>query len=170
MRTARLAALTTLLFLAACGQKASVEPVASGAAKTAEDVAQIRGLLERIQTSFNSGDLDAFMPVFADDALMMAPGAPTAVGRDAIRAVYDGALAQVDMQVAFNTEEIEVSGDLGFERGTYTIHVMDKTDHKHLAEIKNRHIHVFKRQADGSWKTWRMMTNGIDAAAPAPSR
>lgn len=29
--------------------------------------------------------------------------------------------------------------------------------------VHNNHIHIFKRQADGQWKTWRMMTNAVTA-------
>jgi uncharacterized protein (TIGR02246 family) len=160
VRTFRLAALLPLLALIGCAGEPKMHE------GSATDVAAVRSLLEHIQQTFNSGDLNAFMPVFAEDAVLLAPGAPDAVGRDAIRAVYEGALAQAKMTVEFRTQEIKVSGDLAFERGTYTIHVTDKSSGHPVAEITNRHIHVFRRQPDGTWKTWRMMVN---AAAPAPA-
>ncbi len=69
------------------------------------------------------------------------------------------------MKVAFSTEEVEVFGDLAYERGTYTLQVLDKTDGQVTQEIENRHVHIFRRQADGSWKTWRMIVN---EATPTP--
>ena len=164
VRKFRLAALFPLLALLGCAGEPTTHQASPGVSAT--DVAAIRSLLNRIQQTFNSGDLNAFMPVFADDAVLLAPGAPDAVGRDAIRAVYEAALDQANMQVAFKTQEIKVSGDLAFERGTYTIHVTDKTSGRPLAEATNRHIHIFRRQPDGAWKTWRMMVN---VAAPAPA-
>jgi hypothetical protein len=35
--------------------------------------------------------------------------------------------------------------------------------------IKGRHIHMFKRQPDGSWKGWRLFENSEDpASSPVP--
>jgi hypothetical protein len=36
-----------------------------------------------------------------------------------------------------------------------------------LQDVKNKHIHILKRQSDGTWKTWRLMTN---SAAPASAK
>jgi uncharacterized protein (TIGR02246 family) len=131
------------------------------------DEKAVRDLLTRIQQTFNSGNLDDFMPAFADDAIIAAHGIPDVVGNTAIRALYEGALAQANIQVQFNTQEIKVVGDLAYERGTYTIQMKDKTSGARIAEVENRHIHIFQRQPDGGWKTWRMMTNGATAPPPA---
>jgi uncharacterized protein (TIGR02246 family) len=151
-----LTSLFLLLALAGCGSGSSAET----------DEKAVRDLLAHIQQSFNAGNLDEFMPVFADDAVMMNQGQPDVVGKDAIRAVYDGALAQLDIQTRFDTEELQVAGDLAYERGTYTLHMKDKSSGQSLPEVKNRHIHIFRRNADGKWQTWRMMTNS--GAVPPP--
>jgi ketosteroid isomerase-like protein len=39
----------------------------------------------------------------------------------------------------------------------------EKGTGKALAEVQNRHIHMFRRQADGQWKTWRMFANSAEA-------
>jgi uncharacterized protein (TIGR02246 family) len=132
------------------------------------DVTAIRALLDRVEQSFNTGNLDAFMPVFAKDAVVMGNGAPDVIGSDAIRQMYADVLAQVDMTVDLVTDELEVFGDFAYERGTYTLRVSDKKTGAVLQEVKNRHVHVFRRQRDGSWKTWRMMTNGADAPVKTP--
>jgi uncharacterized protein (TIGR02246 family) len=147
--------LCLALVLAGCAQRS-----------TESDEKAVRDLLTQIQQTFNSGNLDDFMPAFADDAIIAAQGIPDIVGNAAIRALYEGALAQANIQVHFNTQEIKVVGDLAYERGTYTIEMKDKTSGARIAEVENRHIHIFQRQPDGGWKTWRMMTNS--AAAPPP--
>lgn len=157
MTTSRwLAGLCLLLVMGGCAPRS-----------TEGDEKAIRELLAHIQQSFNSGNLDEFMPVFADDAVMTSQGLPDVTGPAAIRAVYEGALAQLDMQVRFQTDELNVFGDLAYERGTYTIEMKDKATGQNLPEVHNRHIHIFKRQPDGQWRTWRMMTNSA-AAAPGP--
>jgi uncharacterized protein (TIGR02246 family) len=126
----------------------------------------VRSFLTHVQESFNSGNLDEFMGVFTDDAMQISSNNPDTVGKGAIRAVYEAALTSNDIKVNFKTQEIEVAGDLAYERGTYTLHIASKADGKVLADIESRHMHIMRRQPDGTWKTWRMMTN---SAAPAGS-
>jgi uncharacterized protein (TIGR02246 family) len=157
----RLASLVLVAMLASCGQQAAT-PSADTRQK---DVEAIQTLLTQIQQTFNSGQLDTFMQVFAQDAVSSAQGNPDFVGAAAIREMYAGAMSQANMQVSFNTKEIEVFGDLAYESGTFTVKAADKNTGQSLGEVTSRHIHIFRRQPDGSWKTWRMMTNN---AAPPP--
>ncbi len=161
----RLATLCLLLALGACAGKTDSTSVSQNTQQA--DETAIRSLLENIQSSFNAGNLDDFMPVFADDAVLTAQGIPNVVGAPAIRGVYEAALSQMDIKTSFNTEEIQVFGDLAYERGTYILKLSEKGTGKSLGEVQNRHIHIFRKQPDGRWKTWRMMTNSAEAA-PAP--
>lgn len=142
-----------VLALAAC---ASVDDAQTGGA---QDEAAVRAQLEAIETSFNSGDFEAFIGMYAEDAVIIGQGYPDTVGRDAIRALYEGALAQVDMRVDFKTEELVVAGDLAYERGTFQRDVLDKTTGALIESTEPRHIHILRRGADGEWRTWRLMTN-----------
>jgi ketosteroid isomerase-like protein len=36
--------------------------------------------------------------------------------------------------------------------------------------VMGRHIHIFRRQADGSWKGWRLMENSETSAPLVPSQ
>jgi ketosteroid isomerase-like protein len=101
------------LTLSACGGKPDVA-AASGSSKQADEAA-IRALLGNIQSTFNAGNLDEFMPVFADDAVISSQGSPDVVGAPAIRAMYEAALNQMGIQVSFDTQELEVFGDLACE-------------------------------------------------------
>ena len=150
-------------FLAACAP--APEPTAS-TQNTAADERAIREFLHRIEQIFDASDLDAAANVFTDDAVISAHGAPDAVGNAAIRELYAAAMAQVKLGARFSTEEIRVLGDLAYERGTYTLTVSDKATGQVLSTVVNRHIHVFRRQPDGGWKTWRMMTN---SPTPTPT-
>lgn len=155
----------TILALGACNTPA---PPADDAARQQQDVAAVNAFVDHIGETFNTGNLDAFMQVFTEDAIQFNQGMPDVVGKAAIRKLYEDALAQNDIKVAFHTQEVSVSGDLAYEGGTYDILIRPRDNP--AAEpmtVTNRHVHVLKRQADGSWKTWRMMTNG-SAAAEAP--
>ena len=128
------------------------------------DETTIRQTLANVEQRINQGDI-GFVDVFAKDAVIIAPSTPDILGFDAIRAMYAGIMQTTAMNVHFSTEEVVVAGDLAYEHGTYTLKMSDKASGKILQDVKNKHVHIFKRQPDGSWKTWRMMTNSADAAA-----
>jgi uncharacterized protein (TIGR02246 family) len=154
-------------------QVAALAVVLSGCAFTtgapeepkAEEAA-IRRTLADLEQRINRGD-PGFVDIFTKDAVIIAPAAPDVVGFDAIRAMYTGMMKQVSMTVHFSTDELAVAGDLAYERGTYTLRIVDKASGKVVQDVKNKHLHILKRQPDGTWKTWRMM---VSNAEPTPGR
>jgi uncharacterized protein (TIGR02246 family) len=122
------------------------------------DEAAVRRTIAGIEQQINQGDI-GFVNVFANDAVIIAPSAPDIVGLDAIRKMYTDLMKQASMTVHFSTEEVAVTGDMAFEHGTYTLRIADKATGRVLQDAKNKHVHIFKRQPDGTWKTWRMMVN-----------
>lgn len=158
---AKLAALVALATtLGACATK----PAAGAAAadQSRADEGAIRQLIANLEKQINAGDI-AFVDVFAKDAAIIAPSAPDITGYDAIRAMYADVMKQASMTVHFSTEEIAVAGNLAYEHGTYTLRMVDKKTGKVLQDVKNKHVHILKRQPDGSWKTWRMMVSSAEA-------
>ena len=146
--------LVTAFALSACGK--------TGAA----DTAAIRHVLDEIVRTFNAGDYEAMFELYADDVIVSSPGQPEI----ATKAGWRAGLAQlpqgVSMQMRFDTKEIEVSGDLGYERGSFTMDIFDKPGGTKLTSVTNRHMHVFKRGADGRWLGWRLMENSGDPLPP----
>jgi ketosteroid isomerase-like protein len=130
----------------------------------ADDEADIRRTLADVERRINQDDL-SFVDAFTNDARIIAPAAADIVGLDAIRAMYTQALKGAAMEVHFSTEEVEVAGDLAYERGVYSLRVSDRASKRVLQDVKNKHIHVFKRQGDGAWKTWRLMTSSAEPPA-----
>src|SRR5512139_2513390 len=156
----------TCIALALCACKAPAPPP-DDTARQQQDVAAVHAFVGHVRDTFNGGNLDTFMEVFTDDAIQFNQGYPDVVGKAAIRKQYEDALAQNDIKVEFHTQEVEVSGDLAYEGGTYDIVLKPRSDPQATPlTVTNRHVHVLKRQPDGSWKTWRMMTNNTTAAPP----
>lgn len=146
----------------------SAKPHAAAAAPAQQkaDEAAVRRVLADTEQRINKGDL-GFVDVFAKDAVIIAPSMPDIVGFDAIRAMYSDLLKHDSMTVHFSTEEVAVSGDMAYEHGTYTLKISDKAGGKVLQNVKNKHVHILKRQPDGSWKTWRMMVSSAEPGSPA---
>jgi ketosteroid isomerase-like protein len=127
------------------------------------DEAAVRRTIADLEQRINRGDI-GFVNVFANDAIIIAPSAPDIVGFDAIRKLYTDMMKGAAMTVHFSTEEVAVAGDMAWERGSYTLRIADKTTGRVLQDVKNKHVHIFKRQPDGTWKTWRMMVNSAELA------
>ena len=152
-----------MLALSSCGR------ATAPAHDPAADATAIRHVLDEIVRTFNAGDYDGMFAQYADDVLVSAPGQPESVGKDAWRAGLAKLPQGVTLQMRFDTRELEVSGDLGYERGTFTMDVFDKPGGTKLASVTNRHVHIFKRGADGKWLGWRLMENSADAPPAMPA-
>lgn len=133
--------------------------LASHAQDAAVERGKIEAMLNEIEVVFANGDIDGAMRAFTNDAIIFAENGGDIVGADAIRATYAGMMDAFDVELRFDTAEIEILGDTAYERGTFSIKLTDKTSGAVASDSTSRHIHILKRQADGSWKTWRMMAN-----------
>src|SRR5262245_45101231 len=95
--------------------------LASHGQDLAADKAKIAALLDQIEVVFAKGDIEGAMQAFTDDAIIFAENGGDIVGADAIRATYAGMMSAFDVELAFNTAEIAVSGDTAYEQGTFSI-------------------------------------------------
>ena len=158
---ATLAALT--LGLSGCaGKEGTVHDAAA-------DEAAIRKSLGEIASTFNAGDYDGMFARYRDDVLVSAPGQPEIVGKAAWRAGLAQLPQNVSMQMRFDTVEVSVSGDLAYERGTFTMDMADKASGAKVGSVTNRHVHIFKREPDGRWLGWRLIENSPDSPTAIPA-
>jgi uncharacterized protein (TIGR02246 family) len=141
--------LASLLLLAGC---ATAPPPAP-----AVDLAAEQGKLRDGEAAWvkdaAARDADKCVAHYADDAVLMLPGAPAAKGKDAIRAAWKGMLDDPNLKLNFSSDRIEVSasGDLATTKGSYTS-TMTNPKTKKTMEDKGSYLTVYKKQADGSWK------------------
>lgn len=138
--------------------------LASHGQDVAADKARIEALLNHIETVFAAGDIDSAMQAFTNDAIIFGDDNADIIGFDAIRAAYDGMMTAFDVQLSFDTREVAIFGDTAYEQGLFTLKLTDKASGEVASDTTSRHVHILKRQDDGAWKTWRMITN---TAAPA---
>jgi uncharacterized protein (TIGR02246 family) len=95
---------------------------------------------------------DKMASYYADDAILYTPGAPAAVGKDAIQAMAK-TLHDIDLDLKFSASKVDVakSGDIGYAAGTYTEMATDPKTKRRSME-KGNYVTVYKKQADGGWK------------------
>jgi ketosteroid isomerase-like protein len=131
------------------------------------DEAEIHQLLDSIAGSFKTGDMDKVLSIYADDVLVLGIDQPDVVGKEAWQKVLADQPKDVTIDVRMDTKELEIAGDLAYERGSYTAEISSKATGALLQTVTNRHIHIFKRQPDGHWKAWRLMENATSPSRPA---
>lgn len=137
-----LKALAVLAFAAA-----SAGAWAADTAST--DVSALTALDQAWVAAYNAGDADAVTALYADDALLMPPGAPGAQGKQAIR-VFLGSDIAASQHAGYKfaltgTPEGGVVGDWGWVSGSYT--VTDKDGHTVDA---GKYLATYER-VDGKW-------------------
>ena len=128
----------------------------SGACGTTVNVEQERtALMARDQQwSASAKDADKFMAFFAPDAVSYPPGMPVERGADAIRKSVTQMFAAPGFALSWTATGASVasSGDLGYTTGSYQMTMGGSTD-------KGKYVTVWKKQADGSWKVVRDISN-----------
>ena len=149
--------LMVVLSLSACDQG----PVKVVVGDKATDEVAIRHLLDEVANTFNAGNYDGMFALYRDDVIVSAPGAPEIVGKAAWREELKALPAGQTLRMRFDTKELEIDGDLAYERGTYLVEAKDPSG-AFVPVVEGRHVHIFRREADGSWKGWRLMENSAD--------
>jgi|SRR5580693_3222716 uncharacterized protein (TIGR02246 family) len=143
--------------LAACAQ------TAPPAAKVSDDT--LRATNVAWNKAYNAGDGEALAALYAEDAVLSAPGAPPVRGRTAIREYYlkDAPAFAASGLTAADDPAIDVgqSGDLAWESGTYKV-----TDKSGAAVDTGKFLSVLRRK-DAKWMIIRDTWN---SDTPTPPR
>ncbi|GAA4319876.1 hypothetical protein GCM10023115_46590 [Pontixanthobacter gangjinensis] len=115
----------------------------SGDAKSA-----IKENSEIMHEAMKNGDYEKFSSFFAEDVMFKMSGHQPISGRAAVTEAHKP-MAQQEMQLVINTEEVQDFGDYAHEIGNYEIHTKDgqKVDHGHYSTLW--------KKIDGEWKIYR---------------
>lgn len=156
-----------LALAAAC---ARTEPQV-GPASDAE-VAAVARVLATIDSCARTGALHVFISLSADDVVMLAPDQPAVVGKDAVREYYRGFYGTFAIDTRHEPIETHAVGDLVVSRGNGRGTITPKAGGQPMS-FDNKYVMLFRRQADGSLKVWRVAFNSnvpLAAPAAAPAR
>lgn len=75
---------------------------------------EIKQLLADYQAGLNNKDLAKIDKVFAENATFIGQPFPTAIGKEAILATYEGFLSQLDFNIEFEIKEVVLDTKIGF--------------------------------------------------------
>jgi len=124
----------------------------------AADRLQIQDAANRIWSAVANGNAAAALAEYADDAMLLGPGAAMLQGKPAItKAITETFQAVSFKDVSGRIVDIQVGGDLGVETGTYSWTIVPPSGNP--MPDKGKYIHVWARSSDGAWKVNRYIIN-----------
>jgi len=153
-------ALAVLLF--GCTQAPPPPPPDTRAA----DEKAIRDMETAWVKEFAAKDMDKIVAHYADNGTVLLSNAPTMAGKDAIRAGMQQAIADPKFSLDLKTVKVDISGDLAYSQGTYSVMFPDAKT-KNLMSEAGRYVEVYKKQADGTWKVVEDINSPEAPAVPA---
>jgi ketosteroid isomerase-like protein len=138
------AVLTIVLVAAAC------EPPAHDAgALSDEDVVAIRAQMDGFVDAVLADDWAAAAEIYADDFILMIPGAPVMQGRETWREWAMSFNATVT-DYSIEIDEIDGRADLAFVRGKFSESLVFEGATE-PASGEGKFLSIWRRGADGSW-------------------
>jgi uncharacterized protein (TIGR02246 family) len=117
----------------------------------------LRAVLNQAIEAFNRGDLEIYMALHADDAIVMAPGRRPQVGKEAIRTNVEKLFQSYNVRERRAIDEVTISGDWAFVRGWYDSEVTPKQSGSPGHDAGN-YIDILRRE-QGKWKYARSIWN-----------
>ncbi len=117
-------------------------------------------------------DVESILSYWTDDAIVLPPGLPAVVGKDALRQYVEGSMQIPGFRISWTSTDVTFSpdGNLAYmlSRNTVTMNAPDGTP----TATEGRAVTVWRREPDGEWRCavdiWNAepkMLAGAEAAA-----
>lgn len=148
------------LAMTACNQAADTRDA---------DATAIRNYETQWNQDWAAKDPAKLATYYADDAVVMAPGAPATAGKEAIVSEMKQMFSDPAMMLQFKASRVEVakSGEMAYSRGAYTMAMTDPQSHQVIHD-HGSYVTTYRKQADGTWKAVEdIATSEVPPAAPA---
>jgi len=147
--------------LPSCGQQNSTEQNENTTQKTKtmekQEKQKIEALLNEYKKALNTSDATLAQSLYTKDGIFMPTEAPSGIGSEAILKSYEYVFSQIQLNIEFYIEEIQVEGNMAFavtsSKGSTLIHATGDT-----VPEANRELFVFEK-VEGTWKIARYMFN-----------
>lgn len=131
-----------------------------------QDIAAITEFNRRYLKAINDGDIATLSSLTDDDHIMITPGRAPLVGKAANDAANGRAFQQVKIDETWTPVETVVSGDLAYQRGTYTVAATPKAG-GNTTRTSGHFLRIYRRQPNGEW---RMTHDTFNTVPPPPAQ
>ena len=146
------AALVIAASLTACETSRAKRP------STAQDEAAITEFNKHYLKAINDGDSATLASLTTPEHIMIAPGRPPLVGKEANDAANARVAQTSKIEETWAPIETFISGDLAYQRGTFTVAATPRAGGT-TRNIRGTFLRIYKRQPNGEWRMVRDMFN-----------
>ena len=143
--------------LCGCGQSTGTIECGAG---TEKDIEAIRKRQEEFPAAHEYQDGAKLAEFYTENAMLIPPDEPIVSGKQAIAQWYEHQFEKAPPieNPKVILEEIEVCGNLAFNRGNFILKFEGETADKPII-LNLRFITIWRKQPDGSWKFYRDIWN-----------
>jgi len=151
-----------IIVIASCNEKQGSKEITKNETENTEvmikeEKQKIEALLSEYKKLLNTSDAKLAQSLYTKDGIFMPTEAPSGIGSEGILKSYEFVFSQIQLNIEFFIEEIEVEGNMAFavtsSKGTVKI-LANGVE----APEANRELFVFEK-IDGEWKIARYMFN-----------
>ena len=126
-----------------------------GTADAGQFASAVKSTWDAYGAALIAADADRWISLWDENGVQLPPESPAVNGKTAILQAVRGGLQEVRFEkFTINLEETQVSGHLGFARGTYSYAATPKATGTTVS-FQGKYLTIFKKQPDGSWKIYR---------------
>ncbi len=119
------------------------------------DISAINELYNQASLACRTGDIELYLSLFTEDAVMMAPEIPAIIGKEELRPIIKDVFGLFDLDLPYTVNEAEVTADWAFARSSFQ-YSMTLKDGGESSTRNGKELDIFKRQTDGSWKIYML--------------
>jgi ketosteroid isomerase-like protein len=124
-----------------------------------EAARMIRAMDEEFMRNAEAGNAQALVEAFyAEDARVLPPNHPVVGGKSAIREFFGSGLLPVLKSLKLDTTHIEISGDLAYAVGNYSMKM--RAEGGGETADKGKYVVVYRRQSGSEWRAVADMFSG----------
>jgi len=117
-----------------------------------------------------TGDLNALISLFADDAVVMPPNDSPLFGKDEIRSWWEEYFEFFKIESSVETErDVTVIGDQAFDRASFTVTIVPKKSGPCIRDDV-RSLIVWRYEPDGAWKISHQIWNSTKPVGSGTNR
>ncbi len=125
-----------------------------------KEQSKIKKVLFSYRDALNESNAEKVVSLYTENGVFMPSNAPTAIGQEQLKGTYEFVFSNIQLNIEFYIDEIEIVGEYAFARttskGTTLIHASGDT-----VPEENRELFVLKKE-NGSWKIDRYMFNKMN--------
>jgi len=148
------------------GQEAVKKVVPRG--DIAADAETIRKLSDEYGAAVTAGNVDGFLSLLTDDAILMPLNGKMIIGKETIRAWVQAGfetIKETGFEEITTPNEIKIFDGWAFDLGITSFRSKGKP-----LENTNKYIRIWQRPENGSWKLARVIWNPNDSSPSPPEQ